>query len=403
MPLFSYNGFDGTGRKASGQIEAAGRNAALQRLREKGVFPSELTEEGTTETRSGRRFWQRRVSGGDLSVAVRQMATLLGAGLTLDEVLGTVADQIENPRLTQALIRAREEVVQGSALYAALEEQGTVFPDLVVNMVRVGENSGTLDEVLQRLADFLEEQARITARIRAALAYPLLMLIVGSGVLFFLVAFVVPKITTMLDNLGQALPLPTLILIRTNELIAEIWPLLLLILVAGFWGGRRYLRSTKGRLRLHQLLLRLPVVGNLNQLISQARLTRTLSTLLASGVPLLKALEIVRTLINNRVLQKALDETVLAVREGEGLAAPMRRSGAFPPMVVQMAAVGERSGDLEGMLLRVAETYESQADSAINGMLSLLEPLMILLMGTVVGYIVLAILLPIFEASQGLA
>ncbi len=228
------------------------------------------------------------------------------------------------------------------------------------------------------------------------------MLVVGSGVLAFLVAFVVPKITRMLDNLGQALPLPTLLLIRANEFVADTWPFLLVLALAAAWGTRRYLRGDRGRLLLHRLLLRLPVIGRLNQLIVQARLTRTLSTLLASGVPLLKALEIVRTLIGNRVLQQALDDTVTAVREGEGLAEPMRRSGAFPPMVVQMAAVGERSGDLEAMLLRVAEAYEHQSDAAITGMLSLLEPLMILLMGSVVGYIVLAILLPIFQASQGL-
>jgi len=268
-------------------------------------------------------------------------------------------------------------------------------------MVQVGESSGTLDKVLQRLADFLEAQARMKSRIQAAMAYPLLMGVIGTGVLFFLFAFVVPKVVRMIQDLGQTLPLPTLILIRTSDFFSAWWWLLLLLLLAAVVAVRRYARTEDGRLRLDRLALTMPLFGRLNLLLATSRFTRTLATLQHSGVPLLKSLEIVCNLMQNRVLRQALEDTAVAVREGEGLAAPIRRSGVFPPMVAQMAAVGERSGELEEMLFRVADAYDHQVDLAITGMLSLLEPFMILFMGGIVGFIVLSILLPIFQASQG--
>jgi general secretion pathway protein F len=277
-----------------------------------------------------------------------------------------------------------------------------IFPVLYSNMIQVGESSGTLDQVLARLADFLEDQARMKSRINAALAYPVLMAVIGTGVLLFLVAFVVPKVTRMLEDLDRALPLPTLLLIRTSEFLGNWWWLLLLLAGAGLVALRRYVTTAEGRLRLDTLLLKAPLVGKLNLQIATARLTRTLATLLHSGVPLLSALDISATLLTNRVLRQALEATSLAVREGEGLAGPLKRSGVFPPMVAQMAAVGEQSGELESMLLRVSDTYEHQVELAISGLLSLLEPVMILIMGSVVGFIVMAILLPIFEASSGM-
>jgi general secretion pathway protein F len=232
--------------------------------------------------------------------------------------------------------------------------------------------------------------------------WPVLMALVGTGVLFFLITFVVPKVTRMIADMGQALPLPTQMLIGMSDFLTAYWWLLLILLAAGVYALRRYLATDRGRLAWHRMTLRLPLAGKLNLLIATSRLARTLATLLRSGVPLLKALDISQNLMENLVLRQALEETAVAVREGEGLAAPLKRSGVFPPMMFQMAAVGERSGELETMLFRVADNYEHQIDLSITGMLSLLEPLMILVMGTVVGFIVLAILLPIFQASQGM-
>lgn len=403
MPLFEYTGLDAAGKKVKGVIEGSGKKSVQQKLRAEGIFPTDLREE-RAQTGSG---WTLRRGGGkvpapQLAAATRQLATLLGAGLPLDEALATAGSQLEHPALERALGRVREEVVQGQTLHDALAGQGGLFPPLYINMVEVGENTGTLDQALQRLADFLEDQARMVGRIQAAMAYPILMALIGTGVLIFLFTFVVPKVTRMLEDLGQALPLPTQLLIGASDFLAGWWWLLLLILGGAAVALIRYRRTDAGRLAFDRWALKLPVIGRLNLLIATSRFSRTLATLLRSGVPLLSALDITRNLLQNRLLRRALEETSLAVREGEGLAPPLKRSGVFPPMVAQMAAIGERSGDLEAMLFRVADTYEHQVEMAISGALSLLEPLMILLMGTVVGFIVLAILLPIFQASQGI-
>ncbi|OGR34330.1 MAG: type II secretion system protein GspF [Desulfuromonadales bacterium GWD2_61_12] len=402
MPRFDYAGYDSTGRKVTGTVEGSSRRAALEQLRSDGIFPGTLSEEDPR--RSGSLFFalRERVGSAELAVAARQLATLLGAGLPLDETLATVATQLEHPRLAGTLSQVREAVLQGAALHAALGQHPRLFPPLFIGMVEVGESSGTLDQALARLADFLEDQARLQSRITAALTYPLLMALVGSAVLFFLIVFVVPKITRIVEDLGQALPLPTLLLIQGSALFERYWWLLLLLALFAGWLLRRHLRTPAGRRQWDLWLLRAPLFGRLNQMIATARLTRTLATLLKSGMPLLRALEVTAGLLTNSALRRALQETATSVREGEGLAEPLRRSGVFPPMLTQMAAIGEKSGELEAMLLRVAESYEHQSDLRIAGLLALLEPMMILLMGGVVGFIVLAILLPIFQASSGM-
>jgi general secretion pathway protein F len=345
---------------------------------------------------------QRRVPVTELASATRQLATLLGAGIPLDEAMATIADQQEHAALIKAFNQTREELLQGQALHQGLALHPRIFSNLYVNMVKVGESSGTLDQVMHRLADFLEEQARLKSRIQSAMAYPLLMAIIGSGVLFFLLTFVVPKVTRMLEDIGQELPLATRALIGLSEFLSSYWWLLALVAVASLLSFRHYLRTEEGKFQFDRRKLSIPLFGKLNLLLATARLTRTLATLLKSGVPLLAALEIVQNLMPNRVLKKVLDDTITSVREGESLAQPLLRAGVFPKMVSQMAAVGEKSGELEEMLFKVADTYEHQVDANINALLSLLEPAMILLMGVVVGFIVLAILLPIFQASQGI-
>jgi general secretion pathway protein F len=403
VPLFEYTGLDGQGRKVSGRIDGAGRNLVSQQLREQGIFPTELHESSSPRAR---RRWSNLLvslqrSTAELASATRQLATLIGAGLSLDVALATVAEQTDQPMIGRVLADVREEVIQGNPLHQALARHRAVFPDLFINMVQVGENSGTLDEALQRLADFLENQARTRARIQAALAYPVLMTLVGSGVLAFLFVFVVPKITRMLQEMEMALPWPTLLLINMVDLLAAWWWLLAIGLAAGITLLQRYRRTETGRLRTDQMLLKAPLFGRLLLLIATSRFSRTLGTLLQSGVPLIKALDISRNLLANRVLSLAVESAIVQVQEGGSLAGALRESAVFPPMLAQVTAAGEQSGKLEEMLFRVADTYEHQSDLSITGMLSLLEPLMILFMGGVVGFAVLAILLPIFQASQG--
>lgn len=405
MPLFEYSGFNAAGRKVSGSIEGSGRRMAVQQLKAQGIVATNLVQQ-TSTARSRQNLLailgQRRVPVTELASATRQLATLLGAGIPLDEAMATIADQQEHAALIKAFNQTREELLQGQALHQGLALHPRIFSNLYVNMVKVGESSGTLDQVMHRLADFLEEQARLKSRIQSAMAYPLLMAIIGSGVLFFLLTFVVPKVTRMLEDIGQELPLATRALIGLSEFLSSYWWLLALVAVALLLSFRHYLRTEEGKFQFDRRKLSIPLFGKLNLLLATARLTRTLATLLKSGVPLLAALEIVQNLMPNRVLKKVLDDTITSVREGESLAQPLLRAGVFPKMVSQMAAVGEKSGELEEMLFKVADTYEHQVDANINALLSLLEPAMILLMGVVVGFIVLAILLPIFQASQGI-
>jgi general secretion pathway protein F len=403
VALFEYAGLDSQGHKVSGRIDGPGRNQVSQQLRERGIFPTELHE--SSAPRERRRWSELLVMvkrpTAELASATRQLATLIGAGLSLDTALGTVSEQSEQPIIGRVLANVREEVIQGNPMHQALARHRAIFPDLFINMVQVGENSGTLDQTLHRLADFLENQGRTQSRIQAALAYPVLMTLVGSCVLAFLFVFVVPKITLMLQQMKMALPWPTLMLINLVDLLTAWWWLLILILVLGFTALQRYWRTESGRLRIDRMLLKAPLSGHLLLLIATTRFTRTLGTLLQSGVPLLKALDISRNLLTNRILNRAVDSAKLRVQEGGSLAAALRETAVFPPMLIQLIAAGEQSGKLDDMLFRVADTYQHQTDQSITGMLSLLEPLMILFMGLVVGFTVLAILLPIFQASQG--
>ncbi len=402
MPLFSYIGFNSSGSRVSGTIEANGRNGALGLLRDQGIYPTDVVEENK-KTASSLRFslLTRRVTPLELATTTRQLATLLGAGIPLDDALATTAEQLENQHLQRATERVRDLVIQGEELHTALATEGKFFPELYINMVAVGETGGELDKVLEQLADYYEDAARISAKIQAALTYPILMAIIGVSVLFFLVTFVLPKVTRMLEDMDRALPWPTALLINGSNFIASWWWLLLLLATAAAFTWNRYINSAAGRIFYDGMRLRLPLFGKLYLQLATARFARTLGTLIRAGVPLPKALEISRGLLGNRLLHEAIDKTAVAVREGETLAEPMRRSGLFPPLLIRLAAVGEKSGNLDSMLLRAAATYEQQSELTIGSMLALLEPLMILFMGCTVGYIVIAILLPIFEASAG--
>jgi len=403
MAFFEYQGFDSAGKKVRGSIEGSGQRTVIASLRQQGIFVSEISLTGAARPQN---WWQKintaRVPVEDLAVATRQLSTLLGAGLSLELSISTVASQLEQPQLAKALNRVRDAVVEGEPMHLALAADARIFPPVYLSMIEVGENSGTLDQALNNLADLLEEQARLRSRITAALAYPLLMALVGTGVLLFLVGFVLPKVTSMLTELDQVLPLATRMLIAVSNLLRDYGWLLLLLFVAALVFFQRWAARDRGRETLDRWKLKLPILGKLSLLIATSRFSRTLSTLLGSGLPLLRALEITAKLLNNRVLQQVIESAQQQIREGSSLAGPLHKAAIFPVMLTQMIAIGEKSGELEPMLRRVADTCDQQIELSINRMLSLLEPIMILFMGTAVGFIVLAILLPIFQASQSL-
>lgn len=403
MPFFEYSGFDAKGSKVSGKADGTGRKAVVKKLSQQGIFITELDELADSPS-SGffKSFgFNRKVSSADLAATTRQLGTLLSAGISLDEALLSLGEQTDQALLGNTLMAIREKILQGSSLHEAMNDHRGVFPDLFVNMIQVGESSGTLDQVTFQLADFLDEQARIKSRIQAATAYPLLMVLVGSGVLTFLFIFVVPKITLMLTEIDRALPWPTQLLIAFSDAVKNWWLIFLLIIIASVVAFHRYRKTPSGKHKIDSLLLKIPVFGRLNLLISTAWFSRTLGTLLQSGVPLLKALDISNGLLRNVVLSDAIDKARQHVQEGGSLAKSLKESAVFPPMVAQMTAAGEKSGQLESMLSRLADSYDHQTDLSITGLLSLLEPILILVMGGVVGFVVLAILLPLFEASQG--
>ncbi len=406
MALYQYSALDQQGKTKRGVIEATTSTIAGRKLREQGLFPTQIkTARETAQPAKGARWKGLRlksVNTLDLGIATRQLAVMLAAGMPLVEALAAVAEQQTKGRLGSILYQVRDDVLQGAALHQAFAAHPQVFQPLFVSMIQVGEASGTLDKVLLQLGDFMDEQARFQSQLKAAMTYPILMFLVGSGVLVFLMTFVVPRITRMLTDLDQVLPLPTRLLMGFTELLTGYWWLLVVVIAAVWLSLRRYVRTPKGRLWFDRKKFVWPLIGALTLHNATARFARTTATLLHSGVPLLTSLKIVETLLGNRYLQQQLEQVREKVTEGASLAETLREVKVFPPMLAQMTAVGERSGELEGLLFKVADIYEHRVQSRLSGLMALLEPLMILVMGGIVGFIVLAVLLPIFQASQGM-
>ena len=405
MPVFEYTALNDKGKKLKGIIDAQSTAAARQKLRDSNIYLTDLQESsGAKKSISlkqplGGLFG--KVGSREVTVMTRQLATLLGAGLPLVQSLTTLIAQTSHPQLKTILSRVREEVNEGNSFSQTMTHYPQVFPAFYLNMVRAGEASGTLHLVLERLADFSEKQQALKGRVQAALAYPLFMFLIGSVVLFFLVTFVVPNVTRIFDEMHQTLPLITILLIGVSRFLETFWWVIVAGLIGAFVALKYFLSKTqKGRTLLDRTLLALPVIGQMNRKMAVARFSRTLGTLLESGVPLLASLEIVRNIVGNSLISAAIQKAGHDVREGQNLSAPLARSGLFPTIAVEMISVGEQSGNLEPMLYRIAEAYEKEVESNITMLTSLLEPIMILVMGLAVGFIVVSILLPIFEMNQ---
>ena len=405
MPVFEYTALNDKGKKLKGIIDAQSTAAARQKLRDSNIYLTDLQESsGAKKSISLKRPLEglfRKVGTREVTVMTRQLATLLGAGLPLVQSLTTLIAQTSHPQLKTILSRVREEVNEGNSFSQTMTHYPQVFPAFYLNMVRAGEASGTLHLVLERLADFSEKQQALKGRVQAALAYPLFMFLIGSVVLFFLVTFVVPNVTRIFDEMHQTLPLITILLIGVSRFLETFWWVIVAGLIGAFVALKYFLSKTqKGRTLLDRTLLALPVIGPMNRKMAVARFSRTLGTLLESGVPLLASLEIVRNIVGNSLISAAIQKAGNDVREGQNLSAPLARSGLFPTIAVEMISVGEQSGNLEPMLYRIAEAYEKEVESSITMLTSLLEPIMILVMGLAVGFIVVSILLPIFEMNQ---
>ncbi len=405
MPVYEYKGLNRAGKNVKGIEDAESQNALRQRLQGKGIFVTDVYEGQGARVGGGGRdvSFQKaleRVSLSDIAVLTRQMATLIRAGIPLVEALTALTEQTEKEELKRTLSNIRRKVNEGSSLANALSDHPKYFTNLYVNMVKAGESSGNLDVVLAKLTDFLDAQIELRGKVIGAMIYPILMMVVGIVVLLIIFAFVIPKVTAIFQDQGEALPWITAVLIGMSEFLGNWWFVLMPVSVmaaAGFWHWKN---TTSGTDKWDRFILTVPIFGSLVRMVAISRFAGTLSTLLASGVPLLKAMDIVKNILGNTRLVEVIEDARVNIREGESIAQPLKRSGEFPPLVTHMIAVGEQSGQLEEMLDNVALAYKQQTDLQIQTMTKVLEPLMIVALGLAVAVIVFAIMLPILQLNQ---
>lgn len=407
MTIYSYSGINDKGKKVNGTVEAENEKAARAKLRKIAVFPTQMSvggslgaaKMGLTAQIDINKFFQR-VKLQDVSLMTRQLSTLLAAHVPLVDALQAMSEQIANEKLKVMMTEMRQKVVEGTKFSDALKHYPKTFNTMYINMVTAGENSGSLDVVLSRLADFIEKQQKIRSKITGAMIYPIIMGVVGVGLMVVLLTFMVPKMTSIFKDQKMELPLPTQILIFVSDGFSNYWYLILIAIGIGLYFLMKWVKTPAGLEYKDGLILRAPVFGNLARMVAISRFSMTLSTLLASGVPMLAAMDIVRNVVGNVVIKKIVEDTRDSIKEGESIAEPLKRSGQFPPLVTHMISIGEKTGSLEKMLERVSETYDSQVDNAVATMLSLLEPILIMSMGGAITFVVISILLPILQMGD---
>jgi general secretion pathway protein F len=415
MPVFEYKAIAKTGRATKGVIDADSPAAARRKLRELELYPTEVGEAAAGQQAEAApavealpgRVPKRpggfgRVSIRDVALMTRQFAVLLQAGMPLVEALSALIDQTSRPRLKRAIYDIRDKVKGGGTLADALARHPRVFSQLYTNMVRAGEASGALEQVLVRLADIEEHQAKVRARLISALTYPAFMAMFAVGVITFMMLVIVPRLTQIFAKQKHELPVITKVLIRTSHFIGSYWWLIALAAfgVLALW--RMWVATESGRMRWDRFKLQAPLYGTLHLKLITARFARTLGTMLQSGLTMMKALDVVKTVIGNRVIEEAMADVKAGVRRGKDLAQPLREADLFPPMLVHMVDLGQRSGEIETMLLKVADTYDDDVRLAVDAMVGLLEPVIIVFMGIFVGFLVLSILLPILSMSRNI-
>ncbi|MBA3028115.1 MAG: type II secretion system protein GspF [Desulfobacteraceae bacterium] len=405
MPVFEYSALDPHGKSLKGIMDAESALAARRKIRNTGKFPVTIRElEESTSKQPGKGFSLprlfRRVKPAETAIITRQLSTLLSAGLPLVTALDTIVPQMKAHAFKTILAQIKDAIVEGSSFADALADYPETFSPLYYNMVKAGESSGTLEIVLARLADITEKQQALNSRIQAAMIYPIFMGFIGFAVLAFLMTVVVPQITSIFEDMNQALPTPTVVLISISSFIKSYWWALFLLGILLFILFRRFRRTEKGRYYWNKAQLGFPLAGNLAKKLAISRFSRTLGSLLANGVPMMNALAIVKNISPNVLISKAVENAAEDVGKGRGLAQSLGESNIFPNLPVQMIQIGEQSGELESMLGKIADIYESDVEISILKLTSLLEPLIILVMAVMVGFIVISICLPIIEMNQ---
>lgn len=401
MPIYEYKALAQKGKTKTGILDADTARDARDKLRSQGIHVVSLVEvQGTRKKSLGipNPFARRKVA--DLAMVTRQLATLIESGIPLRDATGAMIDQIEDRYLQTAFRDIREKITSGKAFADALANHPFYFNDLYVHMIRAGEAAGTLDTILNRLADYLQAQSRMQGKISAALAYPTVMVVIGTAVVVFLMTSVIPKIREVLESQEKALPVPTKIVVWLSEFLVHWWWLLLFGLVVFAIVFRIYKATPGGRRHYDMMVISLPILGILFKKQAISRFAITFSTLLKSGIPALECLRILRNVVDNVIMAQTLDDVAQTIIEGGDIATPLRKSKVFPSIVSYMISVGEKAGKMETVLTKIAETYDEEIEVTTQKVASLLEPLMIVVLSVVVGFIILSIILPILKMSE---
>ncbi|RII28778.1 MAG: type II secretion system protein GspF [Geobacter sp.] len=400
MPTFRYSAFKASGSVATGTIDADNLHDAQLRLKNKGLYPKELVPD--SEQTGGKARWslKHRVSLSELALMTRRLATLLGSSVPVYESVTTLYEQERPGELKNILNRIRDRLAEGAPLAKAFASEPHVFSESYISMVAAGEASGALETVLEKLADFLEDQEAVRSKVVTSLAYPVLMLIVGSGVMLFLLSFVVPKIITVFQDSKATLPFITIILIKVSSVLQKWWWLVVLLGCGALLGYDRLRRKESVRQWQDHWMVRLPIVGGLTRQLILSRFAKVLGLLLASGVPVTRSMEITGEVVVNREYRNCLAQVREELIQGGTLAAGLGKSPLFPPLLVHMVAVGEKGGELEQMLAKAGSAFQKEFDTAVTRSMALLEPLLVLGMGVCVGFVVIAVLLPIFQLNE---
>ncbi|MFO7734907.1 MAG: type II secretion system inner membrane protein GspF [bacterium] len=409
MPLYSYVIIDSNGKEKKGLVEGDNKNSVKTRLQKNGCFVTEIKEKSSREgigidslkelfSRLG-----RKASPGEIASMTRLLATLQKAHIPLVEAVDAVARQQENQYLKESMLIIKNKMQEGYSFSRAARDFPDIFSDLYRSMIEAGEESGATDKVLLRLADFLESQVDLRNKVKSAMTYPAILLIVAVLVVGVLFTVVIPKLSKMFEDIEMALPFQTRVLLWLSDFVGSWWWLILMILIAGFVAFKRYIRTEEGHLKWDRFLITMPIFGSVNRKIAISRFSKTLATLLDSGVSILLAFDIVKRVIGNRILENAISNARENIKEGESVAVPLKRSGEFPPIVIQMISIGEKSGDIEEMLETLAESYEKEVGYTLEKLTSMIEPVMIVLLALVVGFIVFAVVMPIIQINDVVA
>ncbi len=400
MPVYNYKALNKQGKTVTGVVEADTPRDARTRLRSQGLLPVDLSEERAKGSllRAPRLFRSRAEA--ETATFTRQLATLVKSGIPVADGLRVLIEQAENTGLGRAIMDIHEQVLQGSSLADALARHPRYFSDLYVNMVRSGEESGNLDIVLDRIAEYLRRRHRLASKIQATMAYPLVVIFFGTAIVIFLLTFVVPRIANFLEQAQKKVPLPTHILMILSRYLSQYWYVFIIALALMVMLVRLFISTETGRRVKDRLLLSLPIVGPLFRKTAISRFALTFSTLLKSGLPALKGLEIVGKVVDNVVLEETIQQIHDRIIEGADISTPLKQSGVFPPVVGYMIAIGERSGRLEEVLDRIAEAYDEEVEIAAQKLMALLEPIFIVILAIVVGFIVMSIIIPILDLSK---